>query len=399
MTTATSERTILIVDDDPDIVLGLEDLLRHDGYQVDSSGTCAEAIARVQQHHYNAVLLDLNLPDGDGMSVLKVLQEVDRTLPVIVLTACTSAERTVGTLTEGAFAYLTKPYHRDELRATLQRAIGVQTLTHRAERVEYELSESEERFRSLVESATDAIVLADQQGRIISWNRAASRLFGYAESEVIGQSLTLLMPERHHATHEQGLRRLRTMGRPRLIGKVIELHGVRADGSEFPIDLSFATWTTTTGSFYSGIIRDISERKRAEAALRESQERLDLAVRGSTDGLWDGRPLPDHHWSSPHTPVWWSLRFKQMLGFSEGEFPDVLESWSSRLHPDDTERVFAALTAHIERKEPYDVEYRLLTKQGLYHWFRARGQAIWDEQGRLLRMAGSLQCITDCKRA
>jgi len=87
------------------------------------------------------------------------------------------------------------------------------------------------------------------------------------------------------------------------------------------------------------------------------------------------------------------------LGFADEEFPDVLESWASRLHSDDKERVFAALTAHIERKEPYDVEYRLLTKQGEYRWFRARGQAIWDAQGRLLRMAGSLQCITDRKRA
>lgn len=88
-----------------------------------------------------------------------------------------------------------------------------------------------------------------------------------------------------------------------------------------------------------------------------------------------------------------------MLGFDEVEFPDVLESWARRLHPDDEARVFAALAAHIERKAPFDVEYRLLTKQGEYQWFRARGQADWNENGNVVRMAGSLQCITDRKQA
>jgi PAS domain S-box-containing protein len=88
-----------------------------------------------------------------------------------------------------------------------------------------------------------------------------------------------------------------------------------------------------------------------------------------------------------------------MLGYTDKEFPDVLESWTSRLHPEDAERVFAALSAHIERRELYDTEYRLLTKAGEYHWFRARGQAIWDDAGRTVRMSGSLQCVTDRKRA
>ena len=81
------------------------------------------------------------------------------------------------------------------------------------------------------------------------------------------------------------------------------------------------------------------------------------------------------------------------------EFPDVLESWISRLHPEDKDHTFAALRAHIERHVPYDHEYRLRTNQGDYQWFRARAQGIWDEQGNLVRMAGSLQCVTDRKCA
>ncbi len=658
MTVVMSQHTVLVVEDNPDIIIGLQDLLEHDGYAVAVAGTCARAIEHVRTHHVNAILLDLTLPDGDGLEVLKAAHSLDPTLPVVIVTANTSTERTVGSLTRGAFAYLTKPYNREELKQTLRRAIGVKELAVKVERVQHLLSESEDRFRSLVESATDAIIVANGRGLIVSWNQSAARLFGYSNDEVIGQALTLLMPERYRQAHEQGLARMASTGKGRVMGTVVELHGLKKDGTEFPIELSLATWKNTDNTFYSGIIRDISERKKAEqslaqlqrrhsliltqagegiygldrnglttfvnpaaarilgydpkelagrpmhqvlhhskpdrspypadecpiyAALRDgqvhrvstdvfwrkdqtsfpveyvstpivedgavtgavvvfrditerreaeravqesqerfrqmaehirevfwmtdptkqhmlyisagyeeiwgrsceslyaspqswldaihpedrarvldaathkqaigtydeqyrilrpdgairwiydrafpirdssgivyrivgfaeditdqkriqeslraSEERLELVTSGSSDGFWDGQMLPDEPWSSPRTPVWWSPRVKAMLGFTDEEFPDALGSWAARLHPEDTDRVFAALTAHIERRDSYDVEYRLLTKVGEYRWFRARGQAIWDDAGRAVRMSGSLQCVTDRKRA
>jgi PAS domain S-box-containing protein len=338
------------------------------------------------------------------------------------------------------------------------------------------------------------------------------------------------MPERYREGHTRGLARIEATGKSRLIGSVVELHGLRKDGEEFPIELSLATWKTAKGSYYSGIIRDISERKKAaqtleklqhqhtliltqagegiygldeegittfvnssaanmlgygveellgrrmhellhhtrpdgtaypteqcpiycaiqdghihravddvfwrkdgtsfpveyvstpiteagkvvgavivfrditarklsESALKASEERLEMVIKGSNDGFWDARILPNEHWSSPRTPIWWSPRVRTMLGYTEEEFPDVLESWTSRLHPEDRDRIFAALTAHFDRRMPYDEEYRLRTKAGDYHWVRARGQAIWDDQGRLTRMTGSLQSIMERKIA
>ncbi|HTQ38825.1 MAG TPA: PAS domain-containing protein [Pirellulales bacterium] len=133
-----------------------------------------------------------------------------------------------------------------------------------------------------------------------------------------------------------------------------------------------------------------------ELQLRNSIERFELAVRGANDGLWDAQPMGGP-WDQPDTKVWYSQRMKQLLGYNDEEFPSVLSSWELLLHPDDRQRVFAALVEHIEHKRPYDIEYRLRVKSGEYRWFSARGQGVWDEQGRLLRMSGSLRDVTQSK--
>src|SRR3954447_6034110 len=132
------------------------------------------------------------------------------------------------------------------------------------------LRESESRFRSVAESATDAIVAADQKGDIISWNRGAELMFGYSEDEAIGQALSILMPERFRPMHDAGIKRVAEggMAASRLIGQTVEVVGLRKDGREFPLELSLAMWDTAGSRFFSGIIRDISERKKAEEKLK-----------------------------------------------------------------------------------------------------------------------------------
>jgi len=144
--------------------------------------------------------------------------------------------------------------------------------------------------------------------------------------------------------------------------------------------------------------RDFTVRLRTEEALRASEERFALALEGSSDIFWDASRLPGEPWYAPQTPVWWSPRIRKLLGLQESESFETFEQWAVRLHPDDKDRVFGQLAAHIEHRVPYDAEYRLRTNRGDYLWIRERGQAIWDEQGEPCRMSGSCQDITERKQ-
>jgi PAS domain S-box-containing protein len=139
-----------------------------------------------------------------------------------------------------------------------------------------------------------------------------------------------------------------------------------------------------------GLVSDITLRKQAEEALRQSEERFTLAVQGSNDGIWD--------WNISNNWLYWSPRLIELLGYSVDELDDSFDKFESRLHPDDKERVNAALAAHLKHEMPYDVEQRLRTKSDDYRWFRIRGQAVWDENGQPLRMVGSASDITEQKR-
>jgi DNA-binding NtrC family response regulator len=133
MTCATH---VLIVDDDPDIREALGDMLEHEGYCVHAVGTGAEAIRRARETHYEAALLDMQLPDLHGHVVMKFLMDADAKLPIIVITAYALEENTIRSLTRGAFAYVTKPYNSTDLKATLRRALEVTALA--ASRMVYE---------------------------------------------------------------------------------------------------------------------------------------------------------------------------------------------------------------------------------------------------------------------
>ena len=167
-----------------------------------------------------------------------------------------------------------------EVMVTMGAQVG--WLIERA-RAEETLRAAEQRLRSVTETANDAIVTADAEGTIVSWNRAAHALLGHAAEQMIGQKLSVIVPERFRAQHEAGLRRMGAGGEPHVIGRTVELSALRRDGHELPVELSLASWLAEDERFYTGILRDISERKRNEAELRTAAERLERSERAAVE--------------------------------------------------------------------------------------------------------------------
>ena len=258
-----------------------------------------------------------------------------------------------------------------------------------------QLSVAEERSRLLLDSAGEGIFGVDKEGLCTFANPAALEMLGYTQDEIVGQNVHGLI----HHSHADGspypasgcpMSKAYTQGET---GTISDEMLWRKDGTGFLVEYT-ATPISQDGKITGAVITfgDITERKRAEEALRESEERFALTTSGSGDGLWD--------FDLPGELFWYSDRFRELLGYrNEEDYPNRLESWSDGLHPDDRDATLDAFTAHLERAKPYDVEYRLKTKQGEWRWFRARGKSLRDENGRSYRAAGSITDIHEQKQA
>ncbi|MEX5214653.1 MAG: PAS domain S-box protein [Nitrospiraceae bacterium] len=372
-----SSPAILIVDDDPDIAATLSDFLEHDGYQVHSARTGGEAILRVGEQSFAAVLLDLGLPDCDGSEVLAAILSMVPTLPVIVLTAYSTLERKVASLGHGAFAFLAKPYNREELRSLLRRAVGVRTPPRGRSANEPAGIAEEERFRPIVQQATDAIILADARGIILSCNPAAQRLFGRTEPQMVGHPLTMLMPARYREPHQRGLERFASSGEARILGKTVEMHALRQEDDEFPIELTLTTWTSQQGTFFCGIIRDITLRKQAEEALQLSEQRYRV--------LYDDNPSM-YFTIDPEGMVQSVNRFgADQLGYAVSEL--IGRPVFTVVHEEDR----ASIRRHLASCLALDGrvltwEFRKVRKDGTVMWVKERARLIRDHTDRPLIM-------------
>jgi len=174
-------------------------------------------------------------------------------------------------------------------------------------RAEKALRMSEMRFRSITQSANDAVIAADSEGKIISWNRAAEQIFGYGEDEIAGMNLLNLMPERYRDRHKEGIRNYLADGRGRSMGKALQFEGLRKDGSEFPIEMSLGSWRGDDDVFFTSILRDITERKRTEEKLRRQALILEQ--------LYDAVVIADFE----DKIVDWNAAAERIFGYSREE--------------------------------------------------------------------------------
>lgn len=241
-------------------------------------------------------------------------------------------------------------------------------------------------LKAVMNTVLDGLIIIDSKGTIQSFNPSAEAIFGYVSEDVIGKNVKMLMPEPYHSGHDGYLHNYLTTGEKKVIGIGREVSGQRKDGSIFPMDLGINEMRLDGARMFVGTVRDISQRKKSEEALRQSEERYELAVQGLSVGIWD--------WDIPTNKLYWSPRFKEILRFYEEDLEDHYSVWESRVHPEDVGRTVEMLQNHLKKIEPYMVEYRLRRKDGSYAWIQAKGQAVWDKEGNPVRMVGSIEDIT-----
>ncbi len=153
-------------------------------------------------------------------------------------------------------------------------------------RSEEVLHQSEVKFRSVAQSANDGIIVTDSRGKIAFWNKAAETIFGYEEQEALGQPLTIWLPEAHRDSHQAGIGQMKESGCRALVGQRREFRGLRKDGSEFPLEISFATWELGEETYDSALVRDITDRKCAEENIEQALDWYEAIFEGSRDAIF-----------------------------------------------------------------------------------------------------------------
>jgi PAS domain S-box-containing protein len=253
------------------------------------------------------------------------------------------------------------------------------------------LKQSEARKAAILESALDCIVTIDHEGSITEFNPAAERTFGYRRDEVVGKALAdVIIPQALRERHRQGFARYLATGEARVIGRRLELTAVRADGSEFPVELAITRVPMDGPPSFTGYLRDITERKRSEETLRRSKDYLEHAQKLSHTGSVGFR-LADGQ-------LFWSEEAAHIYGYDPA-IPPTMEMILQRVHPDDAgplTQVFGRAAAQAGMS--FDFEHRLLMPDGSIKHVRNFAHSVKDESGHE-EILGAIMDITERKRA
>jgi PAS domain S-box-containing protein len=254
---------------------------------------------------------------------------------------------------------------------------------------EAEVRSSEARRAATVQAALDAVLAVDERGAITEFNPAAEQMFGYRREEVLGREMAgVIIPPSLRDRHRQGMARYLATGEASVLGRRVELTAMRAGGEEFPIELAIARIASAGPAQFTGYIRDITERKRAEEALRLSEANLNRAQEIAHLGSW--------HLDVTRNELTWSDEAFRIFGVPKGT-PLTYESFVDSIHPADRGAVDNAWTAAMHGA-PYDIEHRILIGDAV-KWVRERAKVEFDKDGRAVEGIGTVQDITERKRA
>lgn len=251
------------------------------------------------------------------------------------------------------------------------------------------LAENEARLWTTVNSALDGVISIDAEDRLVGFNPAAASIFGWKKEEVIGQTMAeLLIPERYRESHRNGLARYTRTGETRILNRRIEITALRRDGTEFPVELTVTPIHESGKVLFTAYLRDISERKHTEEILLESEKLLRRAQSIAHVGHFKYHPRSGI--------VEGSDELFRIFGLTKEQFR--FSDFADSVHPDDRARDLATIESAINQKSGYEIEHRLLLRDGSIKWIKAIGQfvcALPDDEPQLI---GTVQDITERKR-
>lgn len=346
--------------------------------EMDHADRLSSALAFLAKQNVDVILSDLGLPDSHGLDTFLALHTHYPDTPVIVLTGRDDEAFATEAVRKGAQDYLVK--------GSVDSGLLIKTMLYSIERQKMltELNHNEERFRSLTNVAGDAIISTDSLGNITLWNKAAKHIFGYTSEEVMGKPALMIIPDRFQKTHSEGMRRIVSTGESRIAGKTVETAGRKKDGSEFPLELSVATWKENEETFFVAIIRDITERTRAAAELRK----LSWAVEQSPASV----VITDSEGNIEYV----NKKFTQVTGYNVeeviGQNPRILKSGER------TSAEYKELWETITSGGEWHGEFHNKKRNGELFWEYASIIAIRNEEGQITNFLAVKEEITERKK-
>jgi two-component system cell cycle sensor histidine kinase/response regulator CckA len=334
---------------------------------------------------FDLIISDYSLPGYDGVTALKQAQSIQPDVPFILISGTVVEEQAVRCLHIGATDYLFKD-RLDRLVPAVQRALQEAETRRKRKAAEAALGESEARKAAILDSVLDCIVTMDANGTVIEFNTAAVRTFGYTKEEAIGRPLAeLIIPPRFHERHRAGLALHLATGEGPVIGKLIEIMAMRSDGTELPVELAITAIQSGAASIFTGVLRDITARRHAEA----TRARLAAIVDSSDDAIFS--------MAMDETILSWNAGAERLYGYTARE---MIGRNRALLVPAGKSAELVSVMERAARGETGEaVETRRLRKDGSVVDISLVTSPMTDSTGRITSVSAIARDITRRKKA
>ncbi len=247
------------------------------------------------------------------------------------------------------------------------------------------------RLKTILDTAADGIITINKFGIIESFNKKAEQLFGYTSEEIIGKNITLLMDEPDKSLHNSFIDSFVRTQQKRIIGFGKEVIAKRKDNSLFTADLSISEFYDNGNLFFTGIIRDISDKKQADLKLEDSKKSLKLAQSTAKLGSWI--------WNYNKSETEWSDEIFRIMEFQPQEKPLSFDLFLENVHIDDRVKLKSVIETSLFNKSNFTIDYRITTKDNDLKYVRSIGEQTFNSEGEPIEMVGTIQDISDIKIA